>query len=626
MGAEVGKAADLYIPFAADCLLAPDNTAMSQRNMTWLPLLVTMPQASAAFPPLWRSMVDETGPADGKAMYWCSKFQGQLRPAASGISDLRREFDKPLRILFGVVAVVLLIACVNLANLLLARALARQREISLRAAVGASGGRLLRQLLTENILLAVAGAAVGFLFAHWSSGLLVALISSSADPVTLRVGVNSSVLFYSALLVVVTTALFGLAPMVSSLRSSLQPALRGKSHQVTGSQTWSRALLVTQVSLSVLLTFAAALFLRTFSNLALKNPGFDADRVLIAEVQPLRAGLKDESVRRFYGEVAARLALLPGVESVSASGATPIQGCCWWDPIQVEGYRPAPAEDMKTYFERVAPAYFATMGIRLLRGREFANTDTLASTSVAIVNESFARRFFPDGDAVGRIIALPPSYKLRGMQIVGVVADVSFRDLRSPVRQAAYFPLAQDPQSGESLNMLVRTKGQLMTLHEEVRRTVRSLDPSVPVTVRTLADEIENTITYERLLALLSAFFGAVALVLAAVGLYGMLSYGVVRRTAEIGVRVALGASQGSVVWLVTRQSIALVLIGITLGCAAATALTRYAEGLLFGIKATDPLTIATASAGLVVVAAMAAWIPARRATAVDPVQALRYE
>jgi predicted permease len=266
------------------------------------------------------------------------------------------------------------------------------------------------------------------------------------------------------------------------------------------------------------------------------------------------------------------------------------------------------------------------MGIRVLRGREFTARDTLTTPPVAIVNESFARRFFPKGEALGRFIALPPSYKIPRMEVVGVVADASHRDLRSPIPRAAYFPLDQDPEAPGALQMLVRTAGPPSVVSAAVRRTVHSFNPAIPVTMRTLADEIDNTLTYERLLALLSAFFGAVALALAAIGLYGILSYAVVRRTSEIGVRVALGASRGSILWLVMKQSIALVLIGMAIGCATAMALARYVQSLLFGMKPADPVTIAVASAGLVIVTALAAWIPARRAIAVDPVQALRYE
>ncbi len=382
-----------------------------------------------------------------------------------------------------------------------------------------------------------------------------------------------------------------------------------------------------QVALSLLLTFGAALFLRTFGNLMSVNPGFDAARVLVAEVQPIRVGIKDEAVRQFYSDLTARLALVPGVESVSSSVGTPIQGCCWWDPVQVEGYTPAPDENMTTFFDRVSPDYFRTMGIRVLRGREFKARDTLSSPPVALVNERFARRFFPNGEAIGRFIALPPAYKLPRMEIVGVVADTSHRNLRSPLPYSAYFPMAQDPSEIRgALQLLVRTSGRPPAISAAVRRTVHSFHPAIPVTMRTLADEIDGTLTYERLLALLSAFFGVVALGLAAMGLYGILSYAVTRRTGEIGLRVALGASGRSVLWLIMKQSIALVLIGMAMGCAIALALARYVESLLFGMKPADPVTIAVASAGLVTVTALAAWIPARRATSVDPVQALRYE
>jgi len=280
---------------------------------------------------------------------------------------------------------------------------------------------------------------------------------------------------------------------------------------------------------------------------------------------------------------------------------------------------------METFFNRISPDYFRTLGTPVLRGREFTERDTGTSPAVAIVNETFARKFFANGEALGRFISLPPIYKTRRMEIVGVVADSKYRDLRAPIPYSAYFALAQDPASG-SRSVLVRTNGSPAAISPAVRRAVHSFHPGIPVSMRSLSDELDDTLTYDRLLAMLSGFLGAAALGLASIGLYGILSYTVTRRTSEIGVRVAPGASYGSVLWLVMKQSVALVLIGMAIGCAVALALSRHVESLLFGVKPADPGTIAMASIVLVIITMLAAWIPARRATRVDPVQALRYE
>jgi predicted permease len=573
-------------------------------------------------------MSEAAGPVDrmGRIPSGFRQLAGVIQPAATGISSLRQDFSKPLAVLAAVVAMVLLIACVNLSNFLLARALARQREMSLRLAMGASRGRLLRQMLTENLLLASGGAALGILFAHWSSRLLVALLSSSSRALALDVRLNGSVLLYTSGLVAMTTLLFGLAPAIRALRPRSASLLKETTLQVKGSLGWSRPLLVVQVALSLMLTFGAALFLRTFRNLTSVNPGFDASRVLVAEVQPSRVGIENEQAAQFYRDSATRLARLPGIEAVSSADMTPIQSCCWWDPLEVEGYTPAPGENMDTYFNRVSPDFFRTMGIRVLRGRDFTARDTLTSAPVAIVNDKFANRFFPDGDAIGRFVSLPGGYKSPLMEIVGVVADTAFRDLRSPISYSAYFPMSQSKDIAGSRHLLVRTSGRPELLAAAVRRTVHAFHPAIPVETHALSEEVAGTLTYDRLLALLGAFFGMAALGLAAIGLYGILSYAVTRRTGEIGVRVALGASRWNIVWLAVRQSVTLVLAGMAAGCAGAVALSRYVESLLFGVTPADPGTIGIAALILFLITMLAAWLPARRATAIDPVQALRYE
>ncbi len=633
-GPVVGSSPDVFIPLDSERLLDPESKALSTRNSSWLPLLarlgtgVTAPQAAAGLQPLWAAAIRETGPFDrqGNISNWFRELKSQVRPASTGVSELRRRFQQPLGVLVVVVAVVLLIACVNISNFLMARSLARQREIALRLAVGAGRGRLFRQMLTESLLLAAAGATLGLLFALWSSKLLTSLLSTSRDTVSLDIRPNLTLLAYTAAVTMLTTLLFGLAPALRAFRASVHPLVKEGAHQLTGPRTSSRALLVIQVALSLLLVTGATLFLRTFRNLLSVHLGFDADRVLVASLEPGRAGLKGEAAAQFYRDLQSHLRTVPGVTSVSLSSMTPIQNCCWWETMTVEGYSAAPGEKLDVFLNSVAPEFFRTMGTPLLRGRDFDSRDGLNSRPVAIVNESFARKFFPNGDALGRIVSLPPNYKLGPMEIVGMVADARYIDLRGPTRLAAYLPLAQSRERLNSVEVLVRTPGLPLALASAIRQQVHAFHPAMPVKFRSLAQEVEGALTYERLLALLSAFFGGVALTLAAIGLYGTLSYSVTRRTVEIGVRVALGASRGSVLWLVMRQSLMLVIVGLAMGCFAALYLTRLVRTLLFGVKPADPLTFAIAAGVLGVVAVLASWFPARRAAAVDPMRALRYE
>lgn len=546
-----------------------------------------------------------------------------MLPASTGISPLRRRFRQPLWILVAVVAVVLLIACVNLSNLLLARSLARQPEVALRLAIGASRGRLLRQFLTESLLLSSAGAALGLAFAMWSSRALTSFLSTSRDTIHLDLRPNLPLLGYTAAITIVAMFLFGLAPAARALRVSVHRRLKEGSRQSTAPKASSRVLLVAQVALSLLLVTGAALFLRTFRNLMAVDLGFDAGHVLIASVEPGRAGFKDDS--GFYRDLQTRLQAMPGVESVSLSSGTPIQNCCWWDFLAAEGYAPAPGQKIDVYLNSVAPGFFATMGTRLLRGRDFDGRDTSTGRRVAIVNEAYAKRFFPNGEAISRVVSLPAGYKVGPMEIVGIVENARYIDLRGPTRLAAYFPIEQAHEKQGTIEVLVRTEGAPLAMAGAVRALVHSFHPAVPVRFRTLAQEVEGVLTYERLLALLSGFFGAVALALAAIGLYGIVAYSVTRRTGEIGVRVALGASRRSVLWLMMRQSLVLVAGGLAIGCGAAMYLARFVQTMLFGVKPAGPFTFAMAAGVLGLVAVLAAWLPALAATRIDPMQALRY-
>jgi putative ABC transport system permease protein len=635
-GPTVGSAPDVFVPLEAERLLNPARN-LANRNATWLPIIgrlapdMSQAQAGMNVSALWPTLVEQTGP-QGTAARWFKTMKGRVDPASTGVSSLRRQFRRPLSVMMVVVGIVLLIACVNLSNLLLARSLTRQHEIGIRLAMGASRGRIVRQLLTESLVLAMTGAAVGLLFGLWSSQALVSMLSTTQRSINLDIRLNAPVAVYTVAVTLLTMAFFGLAPAMRGLRTSVQPLLKSSTHQVVSVGFSSRVLLIVQVTLSLLLVVGAMLFLRTLQSLLTVKLGFDAKRVLIARVQPQRAGLTGAAADVFYRELPTRLQTVHGVAAASIASMSPIEDCCWWDTLQVESRPTMPNDRTKVYLNAVTPGYFATMGTRLLRGRDFEVGDSALAAPVAIVNESFAHKYFPAGEVLGRVIALPPSYGGGPTQIVGVVEDARYGDLRGPMSLAAYFPLAQSAQyltitRPRGMDVMVRARtGSPLALVSLVRQQVQTLHSAMPMKFRSLQQEVGGTLVYERLLAALSAFFAGVAVILAAIGLYGLVSYAVARRTSEIGLRVALGASRTEVLWMIMRQSLSQVAVGLVAGSVAALYLSRFVETLLFGVQPADPLAFVSAVTALGAIALLASWLPARRAARIDPANTLKHE
>ena len=557
-----------------------------------------------------------------------------LAPASKGLDYLRQEFSKPLFILMSVVGLVLLIACANVANLLLSRATTRQREIAVRLAIGAGRRRIIRQLLTESVILASLGGVLGLVLAYWATSVLITFMSSGRNPIALSVRPDLRVLAFTALISAVTGVLFGLAPAYRTSHIDLTGVLKdassssglGRGRVRLG---FGKALVVSQVAMSLLLLVGAGLFVRTLESLEKVDLGFNRRNVLLFGLDPTLGGYKDERLLSFYQEVQSCLESLPGVRSASSSSNTLIGGGVSIDGLLIEG-RPAPRPDdasLAVYFNNVGPRFFETMGIPLVLGRTIGPQDTSAAPKVAVINERLARKFLAGSNPVGRRFGMGDSKSRGEIEIVGVVGDAKYADVRREVPPTVYVPYAQHLGSLREMHFEVRTAGDPSQMVPAVRRVVQDLDRNLPLfDVKTQVEQINQTIFQERLFTKLSSFFGLLAVTLTAVGLYGVMAYAVARRTNEIGFRVALGAGQRAILGMVMRDALALVVLGIALGAPAALAAGRLVSSLLFGLTPADPLTIVGASLVMILVAAVAGYLPARWASQVDPMVALRYE
>ncbi|MCA1577511.1 MAG: ABC transporter permease [Acidobacteria bacterium] len=528
-------------------------------------------------------------------------------------------------ILFGAVAFVLLIACANVANLLLVRAAARQREIALRAALGASRLRIMRQMITESLLLAMCGGALGTLFAMWGVNLLVTLSENSIPP-TVQVKIDGTVLAFTLLVSVVTGVLFGLAPAFRTAKvnliDSLKEGSRGEGHSALRSGTRS-ALVIFESAVAVMLLIGAGLLIRSLVALQNVNPGFDANNVLTMRIDlPRQKYDTAEKAGNFFKELETRVGGLPGVESAGLVTELPLSGQPNDIPFLVEGRPPVAANERPNAdFRRVNQNYFSAMRIPLLRGRNFTDQEATRHDKVVVVSQQLVDTFFPNEEALGkRLITGPVS---EPYEIVGIVGDLRHRSLEGAPYPAMYFPWRRNG----GMNLVVRTTGEPLSIAGAVRNEVRSIDPDQPIAaVKPMTEWVDSSVSEERYRTTLFGLFAALAMILAATGIYGVMSYTVAQRTHEIGVRMALGARRMDVLKLVVRQGMVLTAIGVALGLLGAFALTQVMESLLFGVTTRDPMTFGVVAALLLAVAFIACFVPARRATKVDPLVALRYE
>ena len=570
-----------------------------------------------------------------------------LEPAACGYSYFADELKSPLVILFAIVAIVLLIACANVANLLLARGAARQREIAMRLAIGASRLRLAMQLLTESTLIAILGGGSGILVALAGIPILLRFIPhSGVEPVTgIDARLDWHVLLFTLTVSVLTGLLFGVAPALQATRPDLVPALKEDLPGTTGIRRFTarKGLVILQVALSAPLLVGAGLFARTLENLRAIDAGFTSENVFIASVDPTQFGYKGERTRNFYDRLCERVAALPGVRSASLAFITPLTGASWNDNVTVEGYAPKSGGKNNVFFDAVGPRYFETLNTPLLLGRDFTQQDNPATAiempdhigpgqnlpdppggHVAIVNEMFARRFFGNRSAIGMHVTMQGPFH-SSYEIVGVAKNARYFGLRSAVQPMMFIPVWRD--FVERRELVIRTADSASQIVALIRREIHQLDPVIPLlNVHTLEQDIDESILVERLVTSLCGFFGVVALMLCVVGLYGVVAYNVTRRTREIGIRMAVGASPASVLKLVFEDVAVMIIIGAILGAVLSVCTTSSIKSILYGVKATDPVSIVLAATALVLAAILASFVPARRAAKVDPIAALRYE
>lgn len=634
-GTSVGELPDIWVPLSMQKEVPPHWDGYNQNFTEPLYLIgrlkpgVNMAQANTEanllFHQILRGFPD--APLSQENLETLNKTQIKLTSISGGLNKLRREASEPLMILMTIVGLVLLIACANIANLLLARSTARAREFAVRQALGARRSRLIRQLLTESLLLAIAGGALGIAFAAGASRLLLRMVSNGPEPLPLDVSINVRLMLFTLTVAGTTAILFGTIPAFRATRLQLTESLKdGRGLVGTGAKSpLAKGLVISQIAFSLVLLVGAGLFLRSLINLMNVDTGFNKENVLRIRMDVSSAGYKrgeDARLIALYQQIEERVHMLTGVRAASISMWVYNEGS-WNNRVSVQGFEVPRDNNVK--HNVIGADYFATMGISLLTGRTFGPQDTATSQKVAVISETMARTLFPPGSVIGHHYGRGGPENANNIEVIGIVKDAKFGSLQETPQQVDYLPYVQE---GGYLNDLqVRYAGDFSSTASAVRRAIHQVDRNLPIAeITTLDEQIARSIIGQRLVAQLSTFFGLLAVFLSCIGIYGVMSYVVARRTNEIGVRMALGAGRSHVLWLVMREILWMVVIGVAIGVPVALAGDRFVSSMLFGLKATDPLSLLGAVVILLLVAAFAGYLPARRASRVDPMVALRYE
>jgi len=633
-GVEVGRSFDVAVPLCAEPFSRGTRSAMDKKDVWFLGAMgrlkpgVTLEQARAQLAAISPPIFQATLPAyraDDTEHYL--QFKLGAYPAGTGISTLRRQYESPLWLLLATTGLVLLIACANLANLMLARATAREREIAVRLAIGASRGRIVRQLLAESLLIAAIGAATGALLAQWLSRFLVDFLTTERNRIFVALSLDWRIFAFTAALAAVTCLIFGLAPAIRATGTAPGAAMKAGSRGSTDTRERfgvRRALVVAQVALSLVLVVGAVLFVRSLRNLMTLDAGFQQNGILVVNLDLRRAGVPEERRTAVFADITARLSGMPGVTSAAQVSIMPVSGSGWNNTIVVDG---KPQKD-PVNINQVSAAYFRTMGTPLLAGRDFDEHDTPGAEKSVIVTQLFARKFFPGRNPIGQVFQIDdrPGEPRPLHRIVGVVKDTKYTDLREEISPLFYYAASQEEKPDPYLQVVMRSTAPLPTITSEVTSAIGQVNSNIIVQFQTLPTMVRDSLLRERLMATLSGFFGALAALIATIGLYGVMSYTVARRRNEIGIRMALGADRRDVVRMVMREAGMLLAVGVVVGTGLAIAAARTAATLLFGLRPSDPATLAMAAAGLGAIAMLASYLPALRAARLQPTVALREE
>jgi predicted permease len=634
-GIQVGDATDFWVPMMMQGEF--DVPALNNPGYWWLEVVarldpaVPREQSQAGLNLAYRHALAEMRDGDPTRARERPEDQRriELDPAGRGLGTIRRQVSTPLMVVMAVVGLVLLIACANVAGLQLARSVSRRKEIGVRIALGAGRLRLVRQLMTESVLLGLIGGVLGLALAYWGTRVLASLLMSEGLPLVIRFESSTRILAFTSLVSLLTGLLFGLSPALQATKVDVNTTIKDQTHTLAGMSRLrlGKALVVLQVAVSLILIVGAGLLIRTLQNLKGVDVGFHRDNVLVLTVSPALAGYQNSQFAELYRRLLERIDAIPGVRVASIARFSLLTRGLWRTNLMVQGNAPGRDENIATGANLVGPKFFQMMGVPMLMGREFGPEDNEKSAKVAVVSEALARKYFGSANPVGRRIGITRTQTPASLEIVGVVKDTKYNSVREETPPMVYVPYLQSPMPLGDLKLHARTVGDPTALVSAVRREIQAVDRNLAVfDIRTLEQQVDQSLFAERLFVKLSSSFGFLALLLASIGLYGVMSYTVTRRTGEIGVRMALGAGRGSVLRLLLWDTLVLVLVGAALGVPAALAAGRVISSQMYGLTPGDPATISAATVVMAAVALLAGYLPARRASRVDPLMALRHD